>query len=155
MDLTFHCPNCRQEMVVDAAGAGSSVGCPTCEAEVTIPEPDVTNIHMANPIATSAAAKEEKHFSVPVHDAPTEVLVKAKKKEEDPDTGGKTLKIKVFRRSDCVEVGEDFYERDVTKFLTKIGENNIVSMTPISYTHLDLATQKLMVDYGIQIVYRR
>ncbi|MCP5519634.1 MAG: hypothetical protein H7A45_20525 [Verrucomicrobiales bacterium] len=155
MDLTFHCPHCRQELVVDAAGAGSSISCPTCEAEITIPEPDVTNIHTANPISTSAAAREERHFSVPVRDAPSEVLVARKVREDEGEGDGKSLRMKVIRHSDCIEVGVDNYEKEVTKFLNKVGEPNIISITPLSYTHLDLGTQKMLTDYAIQIIYRR
>jgi hypothetical protein len=38
--------------------------------------------------------------------------------------------------------------------LQKIGELNIISLTPIAYTHLDLATRAWVTDYGVLIVYR-
>ena len=55
--------------------SGTAINCPSCGSHLVIPEPDVTNIRTHNPIATSAAAREEHHFSVPVHDTPSEVLV--------------------------------------------------------------------------------
>lgn len=156
MDLTFHCPHCQQELVVDASGAGSTITCPTCEAEITIPQPDVTNVHPINPMATSAAAKEEKHFVVPVHNKPSEILVKAKAKSDDEDHGeGKVLRLRVIRHSDCIEVGVDNYEKEVSRFLNKVGEENIISITPLNYTHIDLGTQKLLTDYAVQIIYRQ
>ena len=158
MDLTFHCPHCQQELIVDAAGAGSTISCPTCEAELTIPQPDITNIHTAPPASTAASAKEEKHFRVPVRDAPSEILVKKKvsKDEEEEEAGAeRKIKVRVIRHSDCVELGVDTYEKQVAAFLTKVGEENIISLTTLTYNHLDLATEKILVDYGIQIIYRK
>ncbi|MGC8991801.1 MAG: hypothetical protein ACP5MD_16925 [Verrucomicrobiia bacterium] len=155
MEITFHCPHCKQELAVDASAAGETIQCPTCEAEISVPTPELTDIHGLNPIASSAAAKEEKHFVVPVRDAPPEILIKQPTKtEEEPGQGAKKLKIKIFRHSDCIEVGHDRYEEFVSQFLNKVGEENIVSITPLSYTHIDIATQKLMTDYALQIIYR-
>jgi hypothetical protein len=36
----------------------------------------------------------------------------------------------------------------------KIGEANIISITTLSYTHLDIGSQKLMTDFGVMIIYR-
>jgi DNA-directed RNA polymerase subunit M/transcription elongation factor TFIIS len=155
MDLTFNCPHCQQELVVDAAGAGTNINCPTCEAEITIPQPDITNIHTAPPASTAAAAKEEKHFRVPVRDSPSEILVKKKKSEEEEGaTAGLKIRVRVIRHSDCVELGVDSYEKHVAEFLNKVGEENIINLSTLTYNHLDLATEKILVDYGIQIIYR-
>lgn len=160
MDVSFHCPHCQQELVVDSSGAGSMIVCPTCEAEISIPEADVPavdTVHPMNPIASSAAAKEEKHFKVPVRDKPSEILVKARVKAEEEESGGpeKKLRVKIFRHTDHVELGVDNYEKDVSAFLSKIGEANILNMTPLTYTHVDLGSQKLMQDYALQIIYRK
>jgi uncharacterized protein YbaR (Trm112 family) len=37
MDITFSCPNCRQQLDVDESGAGLSVPCPKCGQNLTIP----------------------------------------------------------------------------------------------------------------------
>jgi hypothetical protein len=42
----------------------------------------------------------------------------------------------------------------VTNFLLKVGESNIVSIHTLTYTHLDIGSQKLMTDFGVMIVYR-
>jgi hypothetical protein len=42
----------------------------------------------------------------------------------------------------------------VSNFLVKIGESNVISITTLTYTHLDIGTQKLMTDFGVMIVYR-
>ncbi|MCX8107325.1 MAG: hypothetical protein N3G20_00820 [Verrucomicrobiae bacterium] len=185
MEITFNCPHCQQELAVEASAAGEVIECPTCTAEITVPTPetvpstegvpaaestpvaespqapesapatDPTSGRVINPIASSAAAKIERHFTVPVRDTPPEILIKKpKKEEEEPAPGKKRLRIKIFRHSDCFEVGHDRYEEMITEFLNKIGEENIVSLTPLTYTHIDIATQKLMTDYALQIIYR-
>lgn len=174
MDITFNCPHCRQEMSVDASASGSEVDCPTCNAKITIPEAEqeasqetaqessqeseAARIARAmNPINSSAAAKEHKQYAVPVHDAPSEALIKkanvplevaAKKSNE------KTLHIKTIKRTDCVEVGHDRFDELVSQALSNIGESNIISVNTISYTHLDISTRALMVDYGVMLIYK-
>ena len=37
-DISFHCHNCGQRIVIDAAGAGLQVSCPTCQTEMTVPD---------------------------------------------------------------------------------------------------------------------
>lgn len=156
MDVAFHCPHCKQELEVDASAAGQTIQCPTCHSEITVPQPDVTNIHThGGTIATSAAAKVEHHFTVPVHEGPAEVLIKRVQKEEEVVVEGpKKIKVRIFRHTDCVEVGRDRYEEMVSAFLNKIGEENIISLTPLSYNHIDIATQKILIDYALQIIYR-
>ena len=38
MDIEFKCYHCGQRLVVDAAGAGQSVNCPKCQAELVVPQ---------------------------------------------------------------------------------------------------------------------
>jgi hypothetical protein len=42
----------------------------------------------------------------------------------------------------------------ISDFLNKVGESNVVSITPLTYTHLDIGTQKLMTDFGVMVLYR-
>jgi hypothetical protein len=42
----------------------------------------------------------------------------------------------------------------VSGFLIKIGEENVINIVPLTYTHLDIGTQKLLTDYAVMIVYR-
>jgi len=64
------------------------------------------------------------------------------------------MRIKTIRHSDCVEVGKDHFDEVVTKFLEKIGEPNVVSVTTFNYTHMDLATRDWVTDYGVLVIYR-
>jgi len=156
MDLMFVCPNCKQELEADTSLAGTQIQCPACSHRITIPEPDPTTVKVMNPIASSAAAREEKHFSVPVHDEPSEALIQkpppplevAAKETE------KRLRVKTIRRTDCMELGHDNFDKVVSEFLAKIGQENIISINTFAYTHLDIGSQKLLTDFGILIVYK-
>lgn len=155
MDMVFTCPNCKQQLEAETAMAGNEIACPSCNAAIVIPEPNVMNIR-TNPIASSAAAKEEYHFSVPVHDAPSEVLIQKSNPtlEVAAKDADKKMRVKCIRRTDCVEVGRDRFDEIVSEFLNKIGDGNLVSITPINYTHMDLGSRQLMTDFGVMIVYR-
>jgi DNA-directed RNA polymerase subunit RPC12/RpoP len=156
MDLMFVCPNCKQELEADASLAGTQIQCPSCAHKITIPDADPQTVKVINPIASSAAAREEKHFSVPVHDTPTEVLIQkpppplevAAKETE------KRMRVKTIRRTDCMELGHDNFDKVVSEFLAKIGQENIISINTFAYTHLDIGSQKLLTDFGVMIVYR-
>lgn len=170
MDLVFNCPSCRAELEVDDSGAGEEIECPVCKERIRIPaseegsapadaplEPGwVSGAKPVNAIASSAAAKVEKHLKVPVHDKPTEKLVAkaavpldVAAKESD-----RQMRVKCIRHVDCVEVGHDKFDEVVSSFLGRIGERNIVSITTISYSIMDIATQKQLTDYGVMIVYK-
>ena len=156
MDVTFHCHHCKQMLEADASLAGTSIHCPSCNAALTIPVPDVTNVRIINPIAASAAAKEEKHFVVPVRDGPTEILIAqpTKKEDEAEKDGRQHIRVKTIRRIDCVEVGHDRFDEVVSAFLDKAGQENIISVNTVAYTHIDIGSQKLLTDFGAMIVYR-
>jgi DNA-directed RNA polymerase subunit RPC12/RpoP len=156
MDLNFQCPHCGQDLTVDDSGAGAEIECPACNNRIIVPAAETKGPHIINPIAASAARREEKHFSVPVHEKPTESLI-AKPLvplEAAAKATGKQLRVKTFRRSDCVEVGKDHFDEVVTKFLSEVGEDNIVSLSPINYTHMELASRQWITDFGVLIVYR-
>lgn len=156
MDVVFKCRHCDQELAVDAAGAGTEIECPSCGGKIVIPEAEgPPEPRIIDPMASSAARKEEKHFSVPVHDTPAESLIT--KPLAPLDVAAKEaikLRVKTIRHSDCVEVGKDHFDEVVTRFLEKIGEPHLVSMTPITYMHQDLASRQWIDDYGVMIVYR-
>ncbi len=155
MDLVFNCPNCKQQLEAETAMANQKIACPSCNVDIVIPEPNVMNIR-THTMAASAAAKQEYHFAVPVHDEPTEVLVKKPSAplEVKAIDGKKTVRVKCIRRTDCVEVGHDRFDEIVSEFLGNIGESNIISITPITYTHLDLGSRALMTDFGVMLVYK-
>jgi len=42
----------------------------------------------------------------------------------------------------------------VSDFLNKIGDQALVSITPINYSYLDIGTQRLLADFGVMVIYR-
>ena len=170
MDVVGNCVKCEQELAVDSSGAGSEINCPSCGEVITIPEPETVvprpgaesaaaaprfEAHPINAMATSAAAKVEMHLRVPT-DRHTESLI-AKPLvplEAAAKNTEKTIRVKTIRHIDCVEVGHDKFDEVTTKFLVKIGEDNIINMSTLSYSYLDIGTQKLLTDYGLLVVYR-
>jgi len=157
MDIIFNCEHCGQELSVDADGAGTEIECPSCGEQIVIPdkEPEVPPPEELNPIMKSAAAKMEVHYKVPVHEGPSEPLInKPLPTLEKSSKEGVSLCVKTIRHIDCMEVGHDRFDEKVTEFLEKVGEENIVNITPITYTYYDIGTQKLLTDFGVLIVYR-
>ena len=156
MDMIFSCPTCKQQLEAETAMAGNQIACPSCGSTIVIPDANPMNIHV-NPIATSAAAKQEYHFSVPVHDTPPELLIKKASPPLEVAARAETdrrITVKCIRRTDCVEVGHDRFDEIVSQFLQKVGETNIISITPLTYTHMDLGTRQLLTDFGVMIVYK-
>ena len=171
MDVIFNCPKCDQELAVDASGAGTEIECPSCGEAIVIPSSGPParlsgNDHASagprgpqpvNAMASSAAAKVEMHLKVPVHKTPTASLIEKPLAPLDVAAikdADRKIKVKTIKHTDCIEVGHDKFDEVVTNFLTKIGEPNVVSITTLTYTHLDIGTQKLMTDFGVMIVYK-
>lgn len=168
MDIIFNCSHCEQELSVDSGGAGSEINCPSCGETITIPVQPAARAETgaippahspgspSSAMSSSAAAKIEMHLKVPVRDKPSEVLVKGGPKplEVVSKGGDKQIHVKTIRHTDCIEVGHDKFDEFVSAFLMKIGEPNIVSINPLSYTNLDIGTQKLMTEYAVLIVYK-
>jgi DNA-directed RNA polymerase subunit RPC12/RpoP len=168
MDIIFNCPKCEQELAVDSSGAGSEINCPSCSEKIVIPQsaklarPAPTPAaapgaaHSGSSMSSSAAAKIEMHLKVPMHDQPAASLIEKPSvplevaaKESD-----RKMKVKTIRHTDCIEVGHDKFDEMVTSFLQKVGETNVVSLNPLTYTHLDIGSQKLMTDYAVLVIYR-
>lgn len=169
MDIIFNCPKCEQELAVDSTGAGSEINCPSCSEKIVIPAAPAAPVGAvasttndptkmaASTIHTSAAAKIEMHLKVPVHASKTvEPLIEKPKAtlEVTAKESDKKMRVKTIRHTDCVEVGHDRFDEVVSAFLQKVGEQNIVSLTPMTYTHIELGSQKLMSEYAVMIVYR-
>ena len=155
MDINFKCPNCGQELSADESGAGSAIQCPACNGNLVIPAAAPPPGGNLNPIASSAAAREHKHFSVPQHEKAAELLIgKPLKPLEAAAKDGIHIRIKTLRHSDHIEVGKDHFDEHVAKFLNEIGEANLIKVEPITYTHQDLNSRQWITDYGLMVLYR-
>jgi hypothetical protein len=168
MDVIFNCPKCEQELAVDSSGAGTEIECPSCGESIVIPEPESVvprgiptvaptrvEAHPVNPIASSAAARVELHLKVPTNKATESLIAKplAPLEVAAKDTD-KKIRVKTIRHTDCIEVGHDRFDEIVSNFLMKVGESNIINISPLTYTHLDIGTQKLLTEFGVLIIYR-
>lgn len=125
---------------------------------MAVPVPEVSQIHVAPHGAASAADpnREEKHFVVPLHEGPAEALIKKSAPtlevaSRDPD---KKIRIKTFRRVDTLTVSKDNFDEVVSNFLQKVGHQYIISVSPLTYTYKDLATEHYVTDYGVMILFR-
>jgi len=98
------------------------------------------------------AAPEHKPLVVPHHTGPAVSLVKKTTHTEHKDELPK-IRVKTIKRGACVEVGHDLFDEKVTNFLNKVGQENIISLSPIGYGAMD-STGHMLPDYGIMIVYR-
>lgn len=156
MDIAFKCTQCGQELTVEESAVGVEIECPTCGNKLVVP-PHARQESL-NPMASSAAARaEQPHFKVPTYDkAPpaAEIEKPLQPLEAAAKTTDKQIKVKTIRHSDHIEVGKDLFDEHVTLILQKIGEINIISITTIAYTHMDLATRAWITDYGVLVVYR-
>ena len=114
------------------------------------------DVHPVNPIASSAAAKVEMHLRVPDHKTPAASLIVKPLVPLDvaAKTTDKQIRVRTIKHTDCIEVGHDKFDEVVSNFLSKTGEANVISISTIVYTHLDIGTQKLLQDFGVMVVYR-
>src|SRR5436190_3074208 len=141
MDVIFNCPKCEQELAVDSSGAGTEINCPSCGEAITIPGPDSVaprlgvetdssaprlGAHPVNPIASSAAAKVEMHLRVPVHSTPAASLIEKPlvPREVAAKDSDRKLKVNTIKHTECIEVGHDKFDEEVTTFLNKVGAPN-------------------------------
>ena len=90
-----------------------------------------------------------------MREGPAEMLVKKKIAVEPADTPphAKRYRIRCIKRINCVEVGHDLFEEKVAKAIEKIGDENVVSLHPISYGYMDTVGH-MLPDYGVMIVYK-
>jgi DNA-directed RNA polymerase subunit RPC12/RpoP len=169
MDIIFDCPKCNQELAVDSSGAGSELSCPSCGEKIVVP-PSVTGRggssppvptdsgpgHLVSAMASSAAAKVEMHLKVPVHQGPSELLIEKPKAtlEVAAKESDRKMRVKTIRHTDCIEVGHYKFDEFVTAFLQKVGEANVISINSLTYTHIDIGSQKLLTDYAVLVVFR-
>lgn len=171
---TIECPECAAEIVVPATetqeadtdedqeneeqgeqdNEAQSAPAPTESQKMKLPGSGT----VINAMASSAAAREHKTFTVPVHEAgeaaekliqkPNAPLEVSAKKWE------KGVAVKTIRRIDCMEVGKDHFDDKVTEFINTVGYDRVVEVQSIVYTYQDLATKALMTDFGVMILYR-
>lgn len=172
MDIVFKCPHCQTELEVDESASGHTITCPACSKDLVIPAPSAATAKPPStpppPPAPSASSPEggpksametarAMKFVVPVTDGPVQTLIKKSLpplEAQNREPGKKLMQVKTIRHSDCREIGHDNFDLTVTEFLNRIGEESIVSITPVYYSYIELGTQKLLTDFGVMIIYK-
>jgi hypothetical protein len=64
------------------------------------------------------------------------------------------VRVKTFKRTEYIEIGRDTFDKHVGDFITAIGLENIVQILPLTYEHIDIATQMIVTDYGLIVIYK-
>ena len=64
------------------------------------------------------------------------------------------IRVKSFKRTEYIEIGKDRFDQAVSEALSVIGAENIINVLPLNYEHIDIATEKIVTDYGIIVVYK-
>ena len=157
-DLNFNCPQCGQNLTTDESLTGSEIECPSCNKLIKIPSANDENVHKleAEPPAPPAPQETEpKKLAVPVHEGGEVQLKKESKKKEEEISGDGKICVKTIKRGDCIELGQDNFDKILNQFLEKFSREQIISIESVNYAHFDATTQKYLDDYGALIVYER
>jgi len=64
------------------------------------------------------------------------------------------VRVRSFKRTEFIEIGRDRFDEAVSDALTAIGVENLINVMPLNYEHIDIATEKVVTDYGIIVVYK-
>ena len=64
------------------------------------------------------------------------------------------VRIRSFKRTEFIEMGRDRFDEAVSDALTAIGAENIINVIPLNYEHIDIASEKIITDYGVIVVYK-
>lgn len=159
MDISFQCSECGQLLEADPANSGSQIQCPACNKTILVPYPETPAVaaESAPPQpAPHEATPGEKHFSVPVRDTPAPSLIEKPKKPLDAAAkeGDKVIRVRCIRRQECIEVGHDRFEEITTAFLQKVGEANVINISTVNYSYVDMGSRQILSDFGVLITYR-
>lgn len=165
MDITFNCPHCAISLEVDSGSAGEQFGCPFCHQTLTVPtverlvEAPVRSLlpSVKSSVVVTNQSSGENRFSVPItQSSVSSVIQKPNKSLEAMVKESKPgMRVKTIRHSDCKESGKNLFDDTVSEFLNRIGDTQIVSITPINYSYVDVASQKLLTDFGVMVGYRQ
>ena len=64
------------------------------------------------------------------------------------------VRVKSFKRTEFIEIGRDRFDEAVSDALTAIGAEKIINIIPLNYEHIDIATEKIVTDYGLIVIYK-
>lgn len=166
MDINFACPNCDVLLTADDSMVGDEIQCPQCSLTFNVPEgtpvPPPPEVDVTEEIlAASSAPVEEKprqrvSLTLPSSAPGTSALIeKANKPLEVSAKLGISFMVRTIRRAECMVNGKDRFDDMVAEVLSGVGEEHLHSVTPISYSYVDKASQLALADYGVMIIYKK
>ncbi len=166
MDINFACPNCDVLLTADDSMVGDEIQCPQCSLTFNVPEgtpvPPPPEVDVTEEIlAASSAPVVEKprqriSLTLPSSAPGTSALIeKANKPLEVSAKLGISFVVRTIRRAECIVNGKDRFDDMVAEVLSGVGEEHLHSVTPISYSYVDKASQLALADYGVMIIYKK
>lgn len=165
MDINFSCPNCNVLLTADDAMVGDEIQCPQCNLTFNVPEgtpaPPPPVIDPVQEILAASSAPEAKprqrvNLTLPSAGKNANALIeKPNKSLEVAAKLGISFVVRTIRNSECVVNGRNRFDEMVAEVLSGVGEGNLHSVSPISYSYLDKATQQVLSDYGVLIIYKK
>ncbi len=165
MDINFACPNCNVLLTADDSMVGDEIQCPQCSLTFNVPEgtpaPPPPAIDPTEEILAATATPELKprqriNLTLPSSAPGSSALIeKANKPLEVAAKLGISFVVRTIRRSECIVNGKDRFDDMVAEVLSGVGEGNLHSISPISYSYVDKASQMALMDYGVMIIYKK
>ncbi|MGV3755797.1 MAG: hypothetical protein ACO1QS_10485 [Verrucomicrobiota bacterium] len=166
MDINFACPNCNVLLTADDSMVGDEIQCPQCSLTFNVPEgtpapPPAPAVDPTEEILAATSTPELKprqriNLTLPSSAPGTSALIeKANKPLEVSAKQGILFVVRTIRRSECIVNGKDRFDDMVAEVLSGVGEEHLHSITPISYSYLDKASQHPLADYGVMIIYKK
>lgn len=165
MDINFACPNCEVLLTADDSMIGDEIQCPQCSLTFNVPEgapaPAPAAVDPVEEMLAASSAPEDKPrqritLTLPSTGPNSKALIeKANKPLEVAAKLGVSMVVRTIRHAECVVNGRDRFDDMVAEVLSGVGEDNLHSVTPISYSYVDKASQMALEDYGVMIIYRK
>lgn len=164
MDINFTCPNCEVLLTADDSMIGDEIQCPSCNLTFNVPEgtpvpppPAVDPVEemFAPPREEEEKPRKKVTLTLPSSTPSDARIEKANKSLEVAAKLSITYVVRTIRRSECVVNGKDRFDDIVAEVLSGAGEGNLHSVSPIQYSYLDKATQQVLTDYGVLVIYKK
>jgi len=165
MDINFSCPNCNVLLTADSAMVGDEIQCPQCNLTFNVPEgtpvPPAQAIDPVQEILAAAATQETKprhrvNLTLPSAGKDAGAMIeKANKSLEVSAKLAISLVVRTIRHAECVVNGRNRFDEMVAEVLSGVGEGNLHSVSPITYSYVDAATKQVLTDYGVLIIYKK
>jgi len=172
MNIVINCPHCNQEMVIESDFVGQTVPCPTCSKDFAIPQGRPEEEVKAERAAAQPAAapqpaagaapgapkkeekKDDKKKSMPSKEELDKLLPGANKSSPAAQAEGNKagIRVKCVQHHLCIDMGKDLFGDMVAKILDPIDAEDIVNVSPISYSHKD-SSGDILHDFGVMIIY--